>query len=145
MKLTIALSLCLLSFLLLATERALSQESSKDHLRDAKSICVTAPEGPSLDLKSEVIKKLVEWNKLTIVSDQDKADLILKVTLTRGYSGWKGKGARGTAELSDRPTGSMLWATSEGGDFAMSGFSNGKVDRKIANKFIEFYQKQTKR
>ena len=137
-----SLLVVLLVLLLFGTANA--QQASKDTLRKAKSICVTAPEGPSLDLKSEVIKKLAEWGKLTVLADQDKADLVLKVTLTRGYSGWKGKGARGTAELSDRESSTMLWATSEGGDFSMAGYSNGKVGRKIANKFMEYYTKQTK-
>jgi len=120
------------------------QQASKDILSKAKTICVTAPEGPSLDLKSEVIKKLAAWEKLLVVADQDKADLILRVTLTRGYSSWKGKGARGTAELSDRESSVMLWATSEGGDFSMAGYSNGRVGRKIADKFMAYYKKQTK-
>jgi hypothetical protein len=136
--------LILALLLLLPLGMANAQQAPKDTLRKAKSICVTAPEGPSLDLKSEVIKKLAEWGKLTVVSDQDKADLVLRVTLTRGYSQWKGKGARGNAELSDRESSVMLWATSEGGDFSMAGYSNGKVGRKIANKFMEYYQKQTK-
>lgn len=137
---------CILTLLLVLSfaETASAQQASRDILRKAKTICVTAPEGPSLDLKSEVVKKLVTWGKLTVVADPDKADLILKVTLTRGYSGWKGKGARGTGELTDRESTAMLWATSEGGDWSMAGFSNGKVGRKIANKFMQHYEKQTK-
>ena len=120
------------------------QQSSKDLVRNAKTLYISAPEGPSMDLKAEAIKKLAKWGKLTLVTDADKADLVLKLELTRGFSQWKGKGARGTAELADRQTSTMLWATSEGGDFSMAGYSNGKVGRKIADKFIEYYQKQTK-
>jgi hypothetical protein len=123
---------------------AMGQESSKEILSRAKTLHITAPEGPSLDLKAEAIKKLVKWGKLQIVSDPEKADLILRVELTRGYSAWKGKGARGGAELSDRQTSTVLWATSEGGDWSMSGYSSGRVGRKIADKFIKFYGSQLK-
>lgn len=123
---------------------AIGQESSKEILARAKTLHVTAPEGASLDLKAETIKKLIKWGKLQIVSDPDKADLVLRVELTRGYSSWKGKGARGGAELSDRQTSSVLWATSEGGDWSMSGYSSGRVGRKIAEKFIKFYESQRK-
>lgn len=137
-----ALSALLLILLLSAV--AFGQESSKEIMSRAKTLHVIAPEGPSQDLKAEAIKKLVKWGKLQIVSDLEKADLILKVELTRGFSQWKGKGARGAAELTDRQTSAVLWATSEGGDWSMAGYSNGKVGRKIADKFIKFYEQQTR-
>ena len=136
MKLLSVLLVLVLSILVLA------QETSKETISRAKSVHVTAPDGPSQDLKEEVIKKLVKWGKLQIVTDPEKADLILKVELTRGFSQWKGKGARGAAELTDRQTSTILWATSEGGDWSMAGYSNGKVGRKIADKFIKFYESQ---
>ena len=136
MKLLSVLLVLVLSILVLA------QETSKETISRAKSVHVTAPDGPSQDLKAEVIKKLVKWGKLQIVTDPEKADLILKVELTRGFSQWKGKGARGAAELTDRQTSTILWATSEGGDWSMAGYSNGKVGRKIADKFIKFYESQ---
>ncbi len=123
---------------------AIGQQSSKDLMGNARTIHVSASEGTSQDLKSEAIKKLVKWGKLSVVSEPDKADLILKVELTRGYSAWKGKGARGAAELIDRQTSTVLWATSEGGDWSMSGYSSGRVGRKIADKLIKFYNSQTK-
>src|SRR5258708_24459461 len=101
MKIRFSTALMLVLFCTLAAN---AQQASKDLLRKATTIHVTASEGPRQDLKSEVIKKLVKWGKLSVVSDPDKADLILKVELTRGFSQWKGKGARGAAELTDRQT-----------------------------------------
>lgn len=133
-----------LLLILLLSAATFGQEASKEIVSRAKTVHVTAPDGPSQDLKAEVIKKLVKWGKLLVVSDAEKADLVLKVELTRGYSSWKGKGARGAAELTDRQTSAVLWATSEGGDWSMSGYSNGAVGRKIADKFIKFYESQRK-
>jgi hypothetical protein len=129
--------------LLLATVTQ-AQQSTKELFKRAKTVCVTSPEGPSVDLKAEITRKIAEWGKLTVVSECDKADLIMKVALTRGYSGWKGKGAKGTAEVSDRETSAVLWATTNGGDWVLSGFSNGKVARRMADKFIKDYEKQRK-
>jgi hypothetical protein len=121
-----------------------AQQSAKELFQRAKTICVTSPEGPSADLKTEISNKLTEWGTLTVLTDCDKADLIFKVELTRGFSGWKGKGAKGSAQVSDRQTSAVIWAGNAGGDWALSGWSSGKVGRRIADKFIDYYKKQTK-
>ncbi len=111
----------------------------------APRLCIiSVPEGSSLDLKAEIAKKLNKWGKLTIVATPETADLILRVEQTRGFSAMKGKGARGAALLTDRRSGVELWSTSEGGDWSMAGYSIGRVARKIGDKLIKFYEKETR-
>ena len=57
----------ILAVLLVGTVNA--QQTPKELLKNAKSICVTAPEGPSADLKTEISNKLTEWGKLTVLTD----------------------------------------------------------------------------
>lgn len=113
-------------------------------LASAKTLCIVVPEDSNLDLRAELAKTILKWGKLTVVTSPDEADLVLKVEQTRGFSAWKGKGARGAALLTDRRHRMELWSTSEGGDWSMSGYSIGKVARKIGNKLIKFYETQTK-
>jgi hypothetical protein len=118
--------------------------SNLEALSSAKSLYITTPEGSNPELRTSVEQELVKWHKLALVSSKEEADLILTVEVVRGYSPWKGRGARGTALLTDRRFGMELWSTSEGGDWSMSGFSIGKVGRKIADNLIKFYDAELK-
>jgi hypothetical protein len=49
-----------------------------------------------------MVKKLTQWGKLTVISSPENADLVLKIEETRKFGAWKGKGAGGSALLTDR-------------------------------------------
>jgi hypothetical protein len=111
---------------------------SEEVLRDAKSLCVRVESGSPV-LKTEISKELLKWGKLSLVSQPDKADLLLRVVQT-GQLDMMGAGNQAAAILIE-PAGTELWTTTKGGSWAMSGWSNAWVGRAIAKDLIKFMGK----
>ena len=120
------------------------EQSTKDILKSAKTLCVSLISGNPV-LKTELSGKLMEWGKLRLVSSPEEADLVLRVAQTGQLNLGTGEGNQATALLVDRATGTELWSKTKGGSWAMSGYSNTSVARELAKEFIKFFDSAQKK
>ena len=112
-------------------------------LLSAKTLCVLVPSGNAV-LKTEISNKLIKWGKLTLITDPDQADLVLKVEQTGQLNLKTGEGNQAAALLTHRESGQELWGVTKGGSWAMSGYSYAWVGRAVASDFIKFYDSTAK-
>jgi hypothetical protein len=94
-------------------------------------------------METEIAKKLLAWGKLSIVPSVGEADLILEVTQTGKYDGIRGTGVTAAAELKESENGKVLWSTTKGGSWSMSGFSTRSVARQIGDELIKFVEQNS--
>jgi len=125
-----------------ATTREPVLSSPDVMLRSAKTLYIWTYGSPVL--KSELSDKLLQWGKLTLVSSEQQADLILEVKQTGELNVGTGAGNQATASLKDRASGVQLWSKTKGGSWAMSGWSNAWVARALAKEFTKFFDQATK-
>ena len=71
---------------------------------------------------------LLEWGRLSVVSDAEDADLLLQLAPTADVSLLSGKGAKAVAIITDN-SGMKLWSSVKGGDWSLSGLSYPKVGK----------------
>lgn len=117
--------------------------SRSEMLGSAKTLCVWVTSGSPV-LKTELSGKLLEWGKLSLVSDPHDADLILEIVQTGQLNLGTGAGNQATVLLRHRETGTELWTKTRGGSWAMSGWSNPAVAHALAKDFIKFFDSTTK-
>jgi hypothetical protein len=89
-------------------------------------------------IKEEIVKKVTEWNGVSIVTLPSQADLTLELQQTGKLNVFTGSGDKGAAVLKDAHTGEDLWTDSRGGGWSMRGLSNRMVGRKLGDKLVEF-------
>jgi hypothetical protein len=91
-------------------------------------------------MKEEIVKKVVAWGGVSIVTLPAQADLILDLMQSGKLNLATGSGDKGAAVLKDAHTGEDLWSDSRGGGWSMRGFSNRSIGRKLGGKLVEFLQ-----
>jgi hypothetical protein len=91
-------------------------------------------------MKEEITKKLVAWDRVSVVTLPANADLVLEVVQSGKLNVMTGSGDKGAAVLKDAHTGEDLWTDSRGGGWSMRGWSNRAVGRKLGEKLVEFLQ-----
>lgn len=102
-----------------------------------KSMMVTV-EGDRA-MEAEINKKLLSWGKLALVSGSGKSDLALEVTQTGKFDMMRtGSAVTAAAVLRDSESGDVIWSTTKGGFWSMSGASTRQVGGQIANDLIKF-------
>jgi S1-C subfamily serine protease len=111
--------------------------SAPEILAGAKTIFVSVRSGSPV-LGSEITKKLLAWGRLTVVTSQGQADLVLEILQTGQLNVAAGAGNQATAALKSYQDGVDLWSVTKGGGWAMSGWSNAWVGRSIAGDLIKF-------
>ena len=96
-------------------------------------------------LKRELVGKLKQSGRVTIVTLPEKADLILILDQTGRSLGtcasiWLQSecGHRGRLVLRNRRTGEEMWGEEKGGAWQWSGWSDTKVGRKLGNDLVKF-------
>lgn len=89
-------------------------------------------------IKEEIVKKVVAWNGVSIVTLPSQADLILELVQSGKLNVVSGSGNKGAAVLKDAHTGEDLWSDSRGGAWSMRGWSNRAVGRKLGEKLVGF-------
>jgi hypothetical protein len=117
--------------------------SPSEMLGSAKTLCVWVTSGNPV-LKTEVSSKILQWGKLTLVTDPNDADLILEIVQTGQLNLGTGAGNQATALLRHRESGTELWSKARGGSWAMNGWSNSAVAHGLATDFIKFFDSSTK-
>ena len=91
-------------------------------------------------IKEEITKKVVAWNRVTIVTKPTDVDYVLEVAQSGKLNVFTGSGDKGAAVLKDGHTGEDLWTDSRGGGWSMRGWSNRAVGRKLGEKLVEFLE-----
>jgi hypothetical protein len=96
-------------------------------------------------LKRELVEKLKQSGRVTIVTLPEKADLILILDQTGRSLGacasiWLHSecGHRGRVVLKNRQTGEEMWSEEKGGGWQWSGWSDTKVGRKLGDDMVKF-------
>jgi hypothetical protein len=116
---------------------ALTPASRNQIVRNAKTILVTVDGDKAME--AEITKKLLAWGRLGLVSSSGKADLSLGVTQTGKFNMVKyGSAVTAAAELRDSESGSVIWSTTKGGFWSMSGASTRQVGGQIASDLVKF-------
>ena len=106
-------------------------------LRTAKSILVVVSGDKAME--AEVNAKLLKWGKLALVSASGHADLTLEITQTGKFNAMRyGSAVTAGAVLRDSETATVLWSSTKGGVWSMSGASTRHVGRQIADELIKF-------
>jgi hypothetical protein len=110
---------------------------------DSKTICVVQRNGNPV-VGNEINSAIMKWGKLAVVSRPEQADLVLEVTQTGELNLGTGSGNQAAATLLHRLPGANVWATTKGGGWAMSGWSNAWVGRSIAEDLVKFIESEQK-
>jgi len=125
----------------MAAETPASQSASTAQvLARARTLCVSLTTGSAV-LRAAVVRRLLEWGRLQLVTSPNDADLVLHLVQTGGRGPWHIKGNQAVAWVRDPQSGTELWADSKGGTWQVSGFSKAWVGRDIAEEFIRFYER----
>jgi S1-C subfamily serine protease len=123
-----------------AETRASQSASTAQVLARAKTLSVSLSRGSPV-LRAAVVRRLLKWGRLQLVTSPDDADLVLQLVQTGGLDAWHVKGNQAAAWVKDPQSGTELWADLEGGTWRLSGFSTAWVGREIAEEFIRFYER----
>lgn len=106
-------------------------------IRSAKTLLI-AIEGDKA-MEAEINKKLLSWGKLAVVSSSGKADLALEITQTGKCNMMRyGSAVTAAAVLRDSESGNVLWSTTKGGFWSISGASTPQVSGQIAKDLIKY-------
>lgn len=109
-----------------------------------RSLYIQAPPDAQA-IKEEIVRKLVAWNGVSVVTLPAEADLVLEVVQSGKLNVMTGSGDKGAAVLKDAHSGEDLWTDSRGGGWSMRGWSNRAVGRKLGAKLVEFLQVYVKK
>jgi hypothetical protein len=120
-----------------------STRSISEIVGSAKSLCIVQQSG-NPTLKTEIHSKLASWEKLTLVSLPEEADLLFVITQTGDLQqGVPTSAVSAAGLLIDPQTSQELWSVSKGGFWAISGWSVSKVGRQMADDLIKFINSKT--
>ena len=86
--------------------------------------------------------ELLKWQRLTVVSDIQNADLVLDLAPTSELNLWMGTGAKAAVTLTSLQ-GLRLWSTVKGGEWSMAGWSFSKVAKSIVQELRKFLDQQS--
>ncbi len=111
-------------------------------LARARTLCVSLSAGSAV-LRAAVVRRLLDWGRLQLVTSPDDADLVLQLVQTGGLDSWHVKGNQAAAWVRDAQSGTELWAGTKGGTWRLSGFSKAWVGRDLAEEFIRFFERAT--
>ena len=96
-------------------------------------------------IKDEIVKKLREWGKITVVGVPEQADLVLELDQSEKLLITTGSGNRGSVVLKNRRTGEDLWGRSRGGAWSMRGWSNAWVGKRLGSDLVRWLSKNEMR
>jgi hypothetical protein len=120
-------------------EVAGSKRSPQQIVSVAKTLLLTLEGDPAME--AEINKKLLKWGRMSLVSGSGKADLALSISQTGKFKMNRyGSAVTAAAVLRDTETGVILWSTTKGGFWSMSGASTRQVGGQIANELIKFLE-----
>lgn len=109
-------------------------------LSSARSVCVVAPSDVT---RAEIVKKLVAWGRLNVVSRPDDADLILEMRRIGGFTAgadYDSEGYPFSASVTLRLSGIQTWSTNATSPPPID--IEGKwAARAIADEFVKYFDR----
>ena len=123
------------------SERTAATHSIVEILTKAQTLCITVQTG-SAALRAEIMRRFLAWGRLRLVSIPEDADLVLQVTQTSGLRSLESNQA--AAWLKDPDSGTEIWAETKGGRLRLTGWSQSRVARSIADDVIRFYERNVR-
>jgi hypothetical protein len=112
-------------------------------LLSARSLCVLAPGDASL---AEIVKKLIAWGRLSIVSKPDGADLVLEMRRIEVVSAFSSLGSDDfqgypfSASVKHRLSGVQAWST-RAASLPSTDWDGVWAARAIADEFIKYFDR----